>query len=110
MFDNFSNKKMIMALPMAAAIMLVGCKEDEATAAPAPEPVDLAQTADLFSEPVKANPLTQDPAAVVVRVNGEDITRGEIVEMMNIAMQQMGGRVPPQQMQQVQANMYEQIK
>ncbi|VGO15900.1 Foldase protein PrsA 1 [Pontiella desulfatans] len=110
MFHKFSNKKSLMVLPVAVMIMLVGCKEDEATAAPAPEPVDLAATEDLFAEPVKANPLTSDPSAVVVRVNGEDITRGEILEMMNIAMQQLGGRVPPQQMQQIQGQMYEQIK
>jgi len=110
MFDIFVNKTPLMVLPVAAMLMLTGCKEDEADAAPAPEPVDLAQTEDLFTEPVKPNPLTSDPNAVVVRVNGEEITRGEILEMMNMAMQQFGGRVPPQQLQQIQGQMYEQIK
>lgn len=110
MFDNLVNKKTMMILPMAAALLMIGCKEEDANAAPAPEPVDLAATEDLFAEPVQANPLTQDPAAVVVRVNGEDITRGEILEMMNIAMQQLQGRVNPQQLPQIQGQMYEQIK
>ena len=110
MFDNFVNKKIIMVLPVAAMLMVSGCKEDEAASAPAPEPVDLSQTEDLFSEPVKPNPLTNDPNAVVVRVNGEDITRGEIMEMMQMALQQFGGRVPPEQLQQIQAQMYQQIK
>jgi peptidyl-prolyl cis-trans isomerase C len=64
----------------------------------------------LFTKPVQANPLTSDPTAVVVRVNGEDITRGEILELVNAAMQQMGGRIQPQQMQQVQGQMYERFK
>ena len=110
MFDNFAKKKALLALPFAAAILLSGCKEEEAAPTPAPEPVDLAQTEDLFTEPVKPNPLTTDPSAVLVRVNGEDITRGEVMEVMNVAMQQLAGRVPPQQMQQLQGQMYEQIK
>lgn len=110
MFDNLVNKKFIMVLPVAAAIMLTGCKEEQAAATPAPEPVDLSQTEDLFAAPVKPNPLTSDPSAVIVRVNGEDITRGEIIELMNVAMQQLAGRVQPQQMPQIQGQMYEQIK
>ncbi len=110
MFDNLVNKKIMMVVPVAAALMLTGCKEDEAAKTPAPEPVDLSQTEDLFTEPVKANPLTTDPAAVIVRVNGTDITRGEVNQVMAMAMQQLAGRVQPQQMQQVQAQMYEQVK
>lgn len=110
MFDNLVDKKFIMILPVAAAIMLTGCKEEEAASAMAPEPVDLSQTEDLFSEPVKASPLNTDPNAVIVKVNGEEITRGEIQELMNVAMQQMAGRVQPQQMQQIQGQMYERIK
>ncbi|MDF7826823.1 peptidylprolyl isomerase [Pontiellaceae bacterium B12227] len=109
MFDNLVNKKIMMILPVAA-LLVSGCKEESAKSAPAPEPVDLAATEDLFAEPVQANPLTSDPTAVVVRVNGEDITRGEILEMMNVAMQQLAGRVSPQQLPQVQGQMYEQIK
>ena len=110
MFDYLAKNKFLMALPMAAAIVLVGCKEDEATAAPAPEPVDLTQTEDLFSKPVQPNPLTSDPNAVIVRVNGEDITRGEVIQLVGAAMQQLGGRVQPQQMQQIQGQMYERFK
>jgi hypothetical protein len=110
MFDNLKYKKLIMILPVAAAVLVSGCKEEEANSAPAPEPVNLAATEDLFAEPVKANPLAADPSAVVVRVNGEDITRGEVLEMMNVAMQQMAGRVSPEQMPQIQGQMYEQIK
>lgn len=99
-----------MVLPVAIAFSLTGCKEDEAAKTPAPEPVDLTQTEDLFEQPVKPNPLTTDPASVIVRVNGEDITRGEITQMMNMAMQQLAGRVQPQQMQQIQGQMYEQVK
>ncbi len=110
MFNNLVKKKFMLIIPVAAALTLAGCKEEEAASVPTPEPVDLAATEDLFAAPVKANPLTSDPSSVIVRVNGEDITRGEILELMNVAMQQFAGRVPPQQMQALQGQMYEQIK
>ncbi|MDF7809446.1 peptidylprolyl isomerase [Pontiellaceae bacterium B12219] len=109
MFENLVNKKIMIMLPVAAALLAAGCQE-EANSAPAPEVVDLTVTEDLFAEPIQANPLTADPTAVVVRVNGVDITRGEVLEMMNVAMQQLAGRVSPQQMPQIQGQMYEQIK
>ena len=111
MFDNLVNKKIMMILPVAAALIMTGCKEEEeAASVPAPEPVDLSAPQDLFAEPVQANPLTEDPSQVVVRVNGEDITRGEIQERVNMAMQQVAGRVSPQQIPQIQGRMYEQVK
>ncbi|VGO19450.1 peptidylprolyl isomerase [Pontiella sulfatireligans] len=111
MFEYLKKNKILMVLPVATAIVFCGCKEDEAAAsAQTQEPVDLAQTADLFAKPVQANPLTSDPAAVVVRVNGEEITRGEILKLVDASMQRLGGRVPPEQMQQLQAQMYQQFK
>lgn len=110
MLNNLLNKKFLMILPVATALVVNGCKEDAMAKTTIPEPVDLTQTEDLFSAPVKANPLTTDPAAVVVRVNGEDITRGEISKLMEMAKKQMAGRVAPQQMEKVQAQMYDQIK
>jgi peptidyl-prolyl cis-trans isomerase C len=110
MFSIFISKKSMMVLPVAAALMLTGCEEEEMASAPEPAPVDLTQTEDLFSTPVKPNPLTTDPEAVVVRVNGEDITRGEVNEMMAMAMQRFGGQIPPEQLQTVQGQMYAQIK
>ena len=110
MFSISMSKKSMMVLPVAAVLMLTGCEEEEMANVPEPEPVDLTQTEDLFSAPVKPNPLTTDPAAVVVRVNGEDITLGEINNMMAMAMQRFGGQVPPEQLQAVQVQMYAQIK
>jgi peptidyl-prolyl cis-trans isomerase C len=109
MFNNLAKNKFFMVLPVAAALVLTGCDEEE-TVVPEPEAIDLTQTEDLFTNPVKANPLTADPSAVIVRVNGEDITRGEILELMNAAMQQLAGRVQPEQLPQIQSQMYERFK
>ncbi|MBN2163996.1 MAG: peptidylprolyl isomerase [Pontiellaceae bacterium] len=109
MFENLLNKSALLALPAAAVIVLAGCKENEAIAS-APEQVDLTQTKDMFTAPVQANPLANDPEAVVVRVNGEDITYGEIMETLGMAMQQFAGQVPPEQLQQFQAQFFNQIK
>jgi peptidyl-prolyl cis-trans isomerase C len=108
MFNKLTKTTFSMVL-VATALVFTGCEDEEITEAPAAEQVDLSQTEDLFAQPVQPNPLTSDPNAVVVRVNGEDITRGEIQKIMDAAMQQAAGQVPPQQMQQMQAQMYQRI-
>ncbi len=110
MFNKLAKTTFLMVLPMATAMMLTGCDDEEIMVEPAAEPVNLAQTEDLFTQPIQPNPLTTDPSAVIVRVNGEEITRGDIQEVMAVAMQQIGGQVPPQQLQQMQAQMYNNVR
>jgi len=109
MSNIFSKPKVLLMLPVATALVFMGCGGN-ASATPVTESVDLSQTEDLFSQPIKPNPLTTDPATVMIRVNGEEITRGEINEVMTQTMQQIAGRVPPEQLQQMQAQMYSNIK
>ena len=109
MFKNLAKIRIIMVLPAMAFLALAGCKENEVTAT-APEPVDLTQTEDLFTTPIQPNPITTDPSEVVVRVNGEGITRGEIMNMMNMALSQYAGMVPPEQLQMLQTQLYAEIK
>jgi peptidyl-prolyl cis-trans isomerase C len=110
MFNKLVKTTFLMVLPVATALMLTGCDEEEIVIEPAAEPVDLAQTEDLFTQPVQPNPLTTDPSAVIVRVNGDEITRGEIQEVLQVTMQQMSRQVPPQQLQQMQAQMYNNVR
>ncbi len=109
MFENLLKRGITVALPATMILISAGCKENEVSAPP-PEPVDLTQTEDLFEAPIKPNPLANDPETVVVRVNDEDITRGEIMQLMDAAMQQVAGRVPPEQLQQFQGQIYNQVK
>ena len=105
-----ANKKIktniVLLLPVIAALFIGNSTAATTNSAS----VDLSKTEDLFSQPIKPNPLTSDPAAVVVRVNGEDITRGEITKLLDQVMQQFAGRVQPQQMQTMRAQMYERVK
>jgi len=110
MFNKSVKAVFLMVLPVAIAVVFTGCDEEEIAEAPVAEQVDLAQTGGLFSQPVQQNPLTTDPAADNVRQNRENITRGEIQKVMAAAMQQVAGQVPPQQLQQMQAQMYQRIK
>ena len=71
---------------------------------------DLSTTEDLFSAPMQPNPLTNDPEAVVLRVNNMEIKRGEIIDLVNLTMQRIGGQVPPQQIPQLQQQMYTRVK
>ena len=72
--------------------------------------IDLSKTEDLFSAPMQPNPLTNDPEAIVVRVNNMEIKRGEIIELVNLTMQRIGEQVPPQQLPQLQQQMYTRVK
>ncbi|RKX45498.1 MAG: hypothetical protein DRP64_04625 [Verrucomicrobia bacterium] len=112
MFNKLVKTTFLVVLPVAAAMVFTGCEEEETAPADAPvaEQVDLSKTEDLFTQPVQPNPLNTDPAAVIVRVNGEEITRGQIQEVMAEAMQRIGGQVPPQQLQQMQAQMYNNVR
>ncbi|MAI20111.1 MAG: hypothetical protein CMF28_02585 [Kiritimatiellaceae bacterium] len=75
-----------------------------------PAAIDLSKTEDLFSNPLQPNPLTNDPEAVVVKVNGMEIKRKEISELVSLTMQRLGGQVPPQQLPQLQQQMYTRVK
>jgi peptidyl-prolyl cis-trans isomerase C len=85
--------------------LTIGANAQEETAS-----IDLSKTEDLFSNPLQPNPLTNDPEAVVVKVNGMEIKRGEILELVNLTMQRLGGQVPPQQLPQLQQQMYTRVK
>jgi len=110
MFNKSTKTAFLLVLPVAIAMIFTGCDEEEIAEVPVAEQVDLAQTEDLFSQPMQPNPLTTDPNAVIVRVNGEEITRGEIQEVLEVAMKQASGRVPPQQLQQMQTQMLQRIQ
>lgn len=109
MFNKYTKTTASIMLPMASLLMLAVYTSD-AEASPVTNQIDLSQTEDLFAQPIKPNPLTTDPAAVVVRVNGEEITRGEILQAMAPSLQQIAGKVPPDQLQQVQANLYKNMQ
>ncbi len=119
MFDKLLKDKTWMALPVAAAVLLAGGIVYKASAAK-PKTVDLSQTEDLFSQPIKPNPLTDDPNEVMVKVNGEPITRGEIQKVANVMVQQhlmrMKQQMPnmpaptAQQMNDMQQGAFEQGK
>ena len=109
MFNKLAKTTFLMALT-ATALLITGCEDEEVPPVPEAEQVDLSATEDLFAQPVQPNPLTSDPNEVLVRVNGDEITRGDIQEVMEAAMRQMAGQVPPQQLQQMQAEMYQRIR
>lgn len=92
-------------LPITAAIILTCSIQNITAETVATEPVAATTVA-----PTESAPQAPAPSDVLIRVNGEEITRGEIMEVMSRGLQQMAGRVPPEQMQQLQAQMYGQIK
>jgi peptidyl-prolyl cis-trans isomerase C len=109
-------KTKIASLFAAIAVLAVftACSKEtpkEAVkAAPAAQTVDLAQqTPDLFEQPLKPNPLAPAAEDVVVTVDGEKITHGEVMQGVQMNMMQLSRRVPPQQLSQMYGKIYQNV-
>ena len=72
--------------------------------------MDLSQTEDLFTQPVKPNPLLQDPERAALRVNDEEIKQGEIITRVEMALERLGDQIPPDQLEQAEEQLFEQAK
>ena len=109
---------------LALAWTVAGCKPKAAPeaapeAAPAAEasaPVELSlpPIAEEIAPPAAPAPeapaLSAEEAAVVVaKVNGTDITEGEIQKVLGMFRKQMGGRVPPEQFEAALPRLRERI-
>lgn len=79
--------------------------------APAVETVDLAQpqVPDLFEQPLQPNPLALNATDIVVTVDGENITHGEIMQGVQMNMMQMSRKVPQQQLAQMTGQIYKNV-
>ena len=73
-------------------------------------PVDLAQTEDLFTQPLKPNPLLEDPERIAIRVNGEEIKQGDIIERVEMALERFGDQIPPDQLEKAEEQLFQQAK
>ena len=75
-----------------------------------------SETTDLFTAPLKANPLQAapkqiDPEAVVLRVNGKEIKQKDLLQAMQATIQQLQARgISPQQLQQLQGTLIKNIE
>jgi len=98
-------------LPALFAILIAGCDKEAQPAEETPdsESIDLAQVPDLFEQPLQPNPLARAPEDVVVTVNGETITHGEIMQSTQQRMMQMSRQVPPQQLSELYPRIYQEI-
>jgi peptidyl-prolyl cis-trans isomerase C len=103
----------------AFAVITASCskettKEKSADAAketaPVSETVDLSQQApSLFEQPLQPNPLAMSAEDIVMTVDGENITHGEIMQGVQMNMMQMSRRVPPQQLSQMAGKIYQNV-
>ena len=77
--------------------------------------VNLSETEDLFSSTEKEpNTLSdiqnQDPTKVIVTVNEEEITLGEIQKEMSAQLQRFGGQISPEQYSTIEQQLFEDVK
>lgn len=103
---------MIACLALCWALMGCGKSAPAPQAAPAgAEPVAAAPANAPAAEPASpalALPVA-DPATVVAKVNEKDITEGEVQKVLDTFMKQMGGKIPPEQMQTALPRLRERI-
>jgi len=83
----------------------MGCDKE----APEVETVDLAQVPDLFEQPLQPNPLALAAEDVVITVEGEDITHGDVMQATQMRMMQLSRQVPPQQLSQLYPRVYKEM-
>lgn len=101
-------KSASLFIAAAVAIALTaGCKKEEA---PKVEKIDLTQVPDMFEEPLQPNPLAPQADDVVVTVDGEEITHGQVMQAAQMQMRQLSRQVPPQQLAQMQGQVYQSMQ
>jgi len=83
----------------------LGCAEE----APEVETVDLAQVPDLFEQPLQPNPLALAAEDVVITVEDENITHGDVMQATQMRMMQLSRQVPPQQLSQLYPRVYKEM-
>jgi peptidyl-prolyl cis-trans isomerase C len=94
----------LFIIAAASIAFCAGCSKESAVSNET-ENIDLTQ-ADLFEEPLKPDPLALQPEDVVVTVDGQDITHGEIMQAVQNTMRQLSQQMPPQQLSQMYNQVY----
>lgn len=84
-----------------AFLFVAGCGSNDD---PAVSDTDLGEALDLFAPGGvgQADAMEFSPDQVILRVDGTDVTQGELMNEVNMLMARMQGRVPPEQMAQMQ--------
>lgn len=103
-FDK-KTKSAGLFIAVAALAVLTACSKE----APEAEPIDLSQVANLFEQPLQPNPLALDSEDVVVTVEGEKITHGEIMQGVQMNLMQLSRQIPPQQLSQMAGQIYQNV-
>ncbi len=95
--------------PLILLALLTGLATGCSKETPNVEPVDLAQVPDLFEQPLQPNPLALTEEDVVITVDGQDITHGQIMQATQMRLMQMSRQVPPQQLSQLYPRIYQEV-
>ena len=102
----------IVACVGAITVMLTGCGNKAEESAPAPSVSESVtaptetESAELFTEPLQE---AKDPSEVLATVNETTITRGELDKEIDTMLTRMQGRVPPERIGQMRAQLEEKM-
>ncbi len=98
--------KTMTTVLVGLALGFAGCsKANDAASAPAD---DVDMTMEMPAVP-PTSVETPDDSEVLAVVNGTEITRGEVNQQINQAMQRAQGRIPPERLAQMRMQMEDQI-
>jgi len=104
MMKIFDKPKLTTLFTLIAALALFsGCDREKEPAIPE---IDLSQT-DLTEQPLQPSPFALNPEDVIVTVDGEEITHGNVMQGAQMMLMQLGRQVPPQQLGQLAGQAYQ---
>jgi FKBP-type peptidyl-prolyl cis-trans isomerase (trigger factor) len=93
-----------LTIASAAAITFTGCNKSNDDAVSTTVGEEIAE--ELFTQPLQS---VKDPSMVLAVVNGTEITQGQINTEVERMLQRMQGRVPPERVEQMRAQMETQM-
>jgi len=103
-FDK-KTKSAGLFVALAALAAITACSKE----APETESMDLSRVSTLFEQPLQPNPLAMASQDIVVTVDGEAITHGEIMQGVQVNLMQLSRQVPPQQLSQMAGQIYQNV-
>lgn len=110
MLNTFSSIRFtsLALAAVVASLVVSGCgKKAAESASSAPETTPAVTSPDLFTKPIGSG--LPDPSTVLAVVNGTDITLGQFNKEMDVMMNRMQGRVPPERLGQMRMQMRDQL-
>jgi peptidyl-prolyl cis-trans isomerase C len=101
-------KPLQIAVSASILVLLSACGAKEP--AEPEQSIDLSSMTDLYENPIQQPSVGPNAETVMITVNGQEITAGQIQARVNMMLSRMQGQVPPEMMQQLAGQAVQQVQ